>query len=107
MVKTFQMHRSFPENSCYETILSNAKYLFDNHYDGRPVRLLGVCLNNTIDIHDHPVQINLFQQDVKEKELSSAQKIISEINKTTHSHLKTASDLLNDRVQKKYLDKDS
>ena len=91
----------------YETILSNAKYLFDNHYDGRPVRLLGVCLNNTIDIHDHPVQINLFQQDVKEKELSSAQKIISEINKTTHSHLKTASDLLNDRVQKKYLDKDS
>lgn len=91
----------------YETILSNAKYLFDNHFDGRPVRLLGVCLNNTVNIHDRPVQMNLFQQDIKEKEeLSSAQKIISEINKKTNSHLKTVSDLLNDKIQKKYMEKD-
>lgn len=90
----------------YETILSNAKYLFDNHFDGRPVRLLGVCLNNTVNIHDRPIQINLFQQDTKEKELSSTQKIISEINKKTNSNLKTVSDLLNDKVQKKYMEKD-
>ncbi|WP_282195049.1 DNA polymerase IV [Thomasclavelia cocleata] len=33
----------------YEYILSTAKMLFDAHYDGRPVRLLGISLNNTIN----------------------------------------------------------
>lgn len=90
----------------YETILSNAKYLFDINYDGRPVRLLGVCLNNTVNIHNKPIQMNLFDQNIKEKEISKTQKIIKEINRKTNSHLKTASDLLNAGIQKKYIEEE-
>lgn len=90
----------------YETILSNAKFLFDNNYDGRPVRLLGVSLNNTTNIHKKMIQINLFEQDNTKQNVSQTQKIISEINKKSHTDLKTAADLLNDKVQKKYIEKE-
>lgn len=44
----------------YETILSNAKFLFDKNYDGRPVRLLRVALYNTVNIHQKMIQMSLF-----------------------------------------------
>jgi len=90
----------------YETILSNAKFLFDNNYDGRPVRLLGVSLNNTTNIHNKMVQISLFEANKENKEISQTQKIISEINKKSNTHLKTAADLLNNKIQKKYIEKE-
>lgn len=90
----------------YETILSNAKFLFDNNYDGRPVRLLGVSLNNTENIHKKMVQISLFETIKDNNKISQTQKIISEINKKSHTHLKTAADLLNNKVQKKYIEKE-
>ena len=49
----------------YETIISTVKYLFDNNFDGRPVRLLGVSLNNTIN---------------QTKYLKQKKKIIHELN---------------------------
>ncbi len=44
----------------YEYILSTAKMLFDAHYDGRPVRLLGISLNNTINKKNYKEQLNIF-----------------------------------------------
>ena len=44
----------------YESILSNARFLFDQHYDGRPVRLLRVALYNTINLHHKMIQMSLF-----------------------------------------------
>lgn len=90
----------------YETILSNAKFLFDNNYDGRPVRLLGVSLNNTINIHKKMFQMSLFETTKKNNSVSQTQKIISEINKKSNIHLKTAADLLDNNVQKKYIEKE-
>lgn len=45
----------------YESILSNARFLFDKHYDGRPVRLLRVALYNTVNIHRKMIQMSLFE----------------------------------------------
>src|SRR5699024_7649721 len=45
----------------YERILSTARMLFDSNYNGRPVRLLGVSLNNTINKKDLKEQISIFE----------------------------------------------
>ncbi len=34
---------------------------FDAHYDGRPVRLLGISLNNTINKKNYKEQLNIFE----------------------------------------------
>lgn len=44
----------------YEAIMANALILLERHYDGRPIRLLGVSLNNTISENKRMKQLTLF-----------------------------------------------
>lgn len=93
----------------YETILSTAKMLFDNNYDGKLVRLLGVSLNNTINQQNHKEQLSLFEET--KAPINKDDKINDLIN-DINSKLKTkgvvrASSLSNKKsVQNKYLKKD-
>lgn len=78
----------------YESIISTAKYLFDSNYNGQPVRLLGISLNNTININDQIVQISLFDhQQIKKKE-NTTRDFIHKLNKEHHLNLKTVADTL-------------
>lgn len=95
----------------YETILSTAKMLFDANYNGKPVRLLGVSLNNTIEKSQHKEQISLFdsahEPDVP-KARSDINNLIDKINSELHMEgVKKASAIINTKnIQKKYLEND-
>ena len=95
----------------YETILSTAKMLFDANYNGKPVRLLGVSLNNTIEKSQHKEQISLFdcahEPDVP-KARSDINNLIDKINSELHMEgVKKASAIINNKnIQKKYLEND-
>ena len=45
----------------YETILSTAKSLFDQYYNNQTVRLLGITLNNVVNIHEYKQQLSFFK----------------------------------------------
>ena len=64
----------------YEYILSTAKMLFDAHYDGRPVRLLGISLNNTINRKNYKEQLNIFNSTNDIEKDKDIQTIIENIN---------------------------
>jgi DNA polymerase IV len=95
----------------YETILTTAKMLFDANYNGKPVRLLGVSLNNTIEKSQHKEQISLFdsahEPDVP-KARSDINNLIDKINSELHMEgVKKASAIINNKnIQKKYLEND-
>ena len=91
----------------YETILSTAKMLFDSNYNGRPVRLLGVSLNNTINKKNLKEQISIFeveqQPNIKNENLD---KLIDKINENFDHPLVTKASALSKKEkqpQKKYL----
>ena len=44
----------------YETLIANILMLFERHYDNRPIRLLGVSLNNTMNEKQRFKQLSLF-----------------------------------------------
>lgn len=95
----------------YETILSTAKMLFDANYNGKPVRLLGVSLNNTIEKSQHKEQISLFEAAHKldaPKARSDINNLIDKINSELHMEgVKKASAIINNKnIQKKYLEND-
>lgn len=95
----------------YETILSTAKMLFDTHYTGKPVRLLGISLNNTISKEDYKEQISLFDSIKKEdtqKKDTTITTLIEDINSKlkTKSVIKASSLLQKKEIQKKYIEED-
>lgn len=94
----------------YETILSTAKMLFDMHYNGKPVRLLGISLNNTISKESYKEQISLFDKtvtkdDVKKDTISD---LINDINEKLNSIsvVKASSLTSKKEIQKKYFTED-
>lgn len=84
----------------YETILSTAKYLFDQNYDNRPLRLLGVSLNNVINQNNYQKQVSLFENVVNDKPTTTID-FINKINNEKNLNLTTASALL-DTSKSKY-----
>ncbi|MFV0395309.1 MAG: DNA polymerase IV [Coprobacillaceae bacterium] len=95
----------------YETILSTAKMLFDANYNGKPVRLLGVSLNNVIEKSQHKEQISLFdtidnEEDIEPK--SDINSLINKINDELHIEgVKKASEMIPKKeIQKKYIEED-
>ena len=95
----------------YETILSTAKLLFDANYNGKPVRLLGISLNNTIEKSQYKEQISLFdtvQEPDVPKTKNDINNLISKINSELHMEgVKKASAIINHKnIQKKYLEDD-
>ncbi|MCR1959942.1 DNA polymerase IV [Thomasclavelia cocleata] len=88
----------------YEYILSTAKMLFDAHYDGRPVRLLGISLNNTINKKNYKEQLNIFNSTNDIEKDEDIQIIIENINNKFEKTIVTkASDISKKNIQKKYL----
>ena len=88
----------------YEYILSTAKMLFDAHYDGRPVRLLGISLNNTINKKNYKEQLNIFNSTNDIEKDEDIQTIIENINNKFEKTIVTkASDISKKNIQKKYL----
>ena len=88
----------------YEYILSTAKMLFDAHYDGRPVRLLGISLNNTINKKNYKEQLNIFNSTNDIEKDKDIQTIIENINNKFEKTIVTkASDISKKNIQKKYL----
>lgn len=88
----------------YETILSTAKTLFDTHYNGRPVRLLGISLNNTINKKDYKEQLTIYDTFNVENDQKELQNIITQINdKFDKTIIGKASDITKKNIQKKYL----
>lgn len=68
----------------YETMIGNILILLERHYDGRPVRLLGVSLNNTINEKQRIKQLSLFdyQQETTIKK-NSTDELLEKLN---HQH---------------------
>lgn len=89
----------------YETILSTAKMLFDANYNGRPVRLLGISLNNTINKKNYKEQLSIFETCKNEKSADdSLDQLLESINKKFDKTLVAkASSLKKKEPQKKYL----
>lgn len=90
----------------YETILSTAKMLFDANYDGRPIRLLGISLNNTINKKNYKEQLNIFNSlpEGKNKK-DDLDKVLEQINNKYEKQLvsKASSFTKKSASQKKYL----
>ena len=88
----------------YEYILSTAKMLFDAHYDGSTVRLLGISLNNTINKKNYKEQLNIFNSTNDIEKDKDIQTIIENINNKFEKTIVTkASDISKKNIQKKYL----
>lgn len=83
----------------YEIILSTAKYLFDQNYDNRSLRLIGVSLNNVINQNNYKKQVSLFENIVNDKPDRTID-FINKINNEKNLNLTTASALLGDSKSK-------
>lgn len=79
----------------YEIILSTAKYLFDKNYSGKPLRLIGVSLNNVINRSSYKKQVSLFDKNIEKNKIKTTEDVINKINSENKYHLTTASALLN------------
>ena len=82
--------------------------LFERYYEEKPLRLLGVSLNNIIARSDYTKQLSLFSY--QEEIQSSTQKenqtdqLIKQLNQSHIIEVTRASDLLkNKEVQSKYI----
>ena len=87
----------------YEIILSNALILLEKYYDGKPIRLIGVSLNQTINKKDLKEQLSLFDyQDNNKEDFTNL--LLKDLNqKIGNNLLKKASDIIvNDNKNKKY-----
>lgn len=96
---TRQMNISHYTNS-YEEIYSYAMILFHRHYNHKPVRLIGITLNNVIRKDQLKVQMSLFDADVPDDEPVHelhADDIIRTFNRKNDLHLMKASSLITDK----------
>ena len=85
----------------YEYILSTAKMLFDAHYDGRPVRLLGISLNNTINKKNYKEQLNIFNSTNDIEKDEDIQTIIENINNKFEKTIVTKASDISKKYSKK------
>ncbi len=89
----------------YETVLSTAKRLLDEHYDNRPVRLLGITMQNVIEKKDYKHQVSLF--DIEKKSIETTEsKVFNDLQRKFGNKVIKASQLKSSSIQKKYLDND-
>lgn len=69
----------------FEDIISTAKMLFDNNYNGMLVRLLGVSLNNTIEIKNYNQQLSLFDHQEQKTNKNEVDSLIERLNQKSNS----------------------
>lgn len=91
---TRQMNISSYTND-FERIFAYAMMLFREHYNHKPVRLIGITLNNVVRKDQLKIQMSIFDEPVKEEphELK-VDDIIKTFNKENDFHLMKASSLL-------------
>lgn len=77
----------------YETMIGYVHSLFETHYENRPVRLLGVTLQNTINEKEQVKQLSLFDY-MNEKE-NVTDKLLKDLNNKHKDQFIRASDLKN------------
>ncbi len=91
---TRQMNISSYTND-FERIFAYAMMLFREHYNHKPVRLIGITLNNVVRKDQLKIQMSIFDEPVKQepRELK-VDDIIKTFNKENDFHLMKASSLL-------------
>lgn len=70
----------------HDIIYNTAIKLYDNHFNGKIIRLIGVSLSNLIDRKNHYVQMSLFDID-KHKEECATKLLINELNNKSKKQL--------------------
>ena len=88
----------------FEDIISTAKMLFDAHYNGMHVRLLGVSLNNTIEIKNYNQQLSLFDKTHETNKKNDVDTLIDKINQDSNLKVIKASQL--EQKKKEFVLKD-
>lgn len=80
----------------YETLISAIMSLFEMHYHGRPIRLAGVSLNNTINEAHRVKQLSIFTyQEEHANPKSTMETLLEELNQKHKQAFIRASDLKN------------
>lgn len=69
-----------PPTNDFRTIFDKTIKLFDKNFDGKPLRLVGVTLQNLVDPHDVVTQMTLFDYEKHEEE-STTKLLINELNR--------------------------
>lgn len=78
----------------YETLISYIFLLLEQHYDHRPLRLLGVSLNNTINEQMRMKQLSLFDYQKEEPiQKNETDALIEQLNKKHQNAFMSASQL--------------
>ncbi len=77
----------------YEIIVSYALMLFNEHYSGLPIRLIGVSLNNTITKNKLYQQLSIFSYEKDIEKRSKTEELVNQLNLEHKYNLMKASDL--------------
>jgi DNA polymerase-4 len=75
-----------PASNDFNFVLEKTLKLFDKNFDGRPLRLVGVTLQNLISPQEATVQMTFFDYDKHEQE-SVTKLLINEINRKINKKL--------------------
>ncbi len=82
----------------YEILVSHILILLDRHYDGRPLRLLGVSLNNTINEKKRIKQLSLFDYQKEEPTPKNmTDDLLEKLNKHHQDSFMRASQLIKNK----------
>ena len=75
-----------PPTNDFRIILDKTIRLFDKNFDGKPLRLVGVTLQNLVDPHDVTIQMTFFDYQKHEEE-STTKLLINELNRQMNKPL--------------------
>ena len=79
----------------YEYIYNYAIILLRRNYSNQQIRLIGIGMNDTLNIKDVKVQMSIFDMTSSKKKGEDINTFIEELNENNSLHLMKASDLLN------------
>lgn len=86
----------------YEALITHVLILLERHYDGRPLRLLGVSLNNTINETQRMKQLSLFdyQREISTPK-NATDELLENLNRKHQNSFIRASMLKNEKSKHK------
>lgn len=75
-----------PPTNDFKVIFDKTIKLFDKNFDGKPLRLVGITLQNLVDPHDVTIQMTFFDYQ-KHEEDSTTKLLINELNRQMNKPL--------------------
>lgn len=93
----------------FEIIYAKALEIFEHNYEDRPVRLLGICLNQVIPKKEYSQQLSLFsyQNEITHVNQKTTKELIEKLTTNSKINLTTLGNLIeHSEIQKKYLKKE-